>query len=46
LTYGQESIIRNNAGLQATVAVLLFAVLLVLSLLQLRGIGRRVHYGN
>ena len=37
LTYGQESIIINNDGLQAAVAVLLFVVLLVLSLLQLRG---------
>ena len=46
LTYGQESIIINNDGLQAAVAVLLFVVLLVLSLLQLRGIGKRVHYGR
>jgi ABC-type sugar transport system permease subunit len=45
LTYGSESIIRNNDGLQASTAVLLFLVLLVLSTLQLRGIGRRVHYG-
>jgi hypothetical protein len=28
------------------VAVLLFVVLLALSALQLRGLGRRVHYGN
>ena len=46
LTYGQESIIRGNVGLQATTAVLLFVVLLGLSLLQLRGIGRRIHYGD
>jgi len=46
LTYGQDSIIRGNAGLQAATAVLLFVVLLGLSLLQLRGIGKRVHYGN
>jgi ABC-type sugar transport system permease subunit len=46
LTYGQESVIINNDGLQATVAVLLFVVLLALSMLQLRGIGKRVHYGN
>jgi ABC-type sugar transport system permease subunit len=45
LTYGSESIIRNNDGLQAASAVLLFLVLLLLSMLQLRGIGRRVHYG-
>lgn len=46
LTYGTNSIIANNDGLQAATAVLLFVVLLVLSLLQLRGIGRRVHYGG
>ena len=46
LTYGEESIIRGDAGLQAATAVLLFVVLLGLSLLQLNGIGKRVHYGN
>ena len=46
LTYGQESIIINNDGLQAAVAVLLFVVLLAVSLLQLRAIGKRVHYGS
>jgi ABC-type sugar transport system permease subunit len=46
LTYGSESVIRNNDGLQAAVAVLLFVVLLGLSLLQLSGIGKRVHYGD
>lgn len=46
LTYGGESIINNNDGLQAATAVLLFVVLLVLSMLQLRGIGKRVHYGS
>jgi ABC-type sugar transport system permease subunit len=44
--YGQNSPIRNDAGLQAGAAVLLFVVLLVLSAAQLRGIGRRVHYGD
>jgi sn-glycerol 3-phosphate transport system permease protein len=44
LTYGTDSIITNDAGLQSTVAVLLFLVLLALSVLQLVGIGRRVHY--
>jgi len=44
LTYGTDSIITNDAGLQSTVAVLLFFVLLGLSVLQLWGIGRRVHY--
>lgn len=46
LTYGGESIINNNVGLQSATAVLLFVVLLGLSMLQLRGIGRRVHYGG
>lgn len=44
--YGQNSPIRNDAGLQAGSAVLLFVVLLVLSAIQLRGIGRRVHYAS
>ncbi|HYN33974.1 MAG TPA: sugar ABC transporter permease [Ilumatobacteraceae bacterium] len=44
--YGQNSPIKNNAGLQAGAAVLLFFVLLLLSAIQLRGIGRRVHYGS
>jgi sn-glycerol 3-phosphate transport system permease protein len=43
--YGQNSPIRNDSGLQAGAAVLLFLVLLALSAIQLRGIGRRVHYG-
>jgi sn-glycerol 3-phosphate transport system permease protein len=43
--YGQNSPIRNDAGLQAGAAVLLFLVLLALSAVQLRAIGRRVHYG-
>jgi len=46
LTYGQNSIIRTDPGLQATTAVLLFGVLLVLSLLQLWSMGRRVHYAG
>jgi len=46
LTYGPGSLISNNDGLKAAVAVLLFLVLLVLSALQLAGIGRRVHYGD
>jgi sn-glycerol 3-phosphate transport system permease protein len=44
LTYGGDSIINNNDGLQAAVAVLLFVVMLGLSLLQLAAVGRRVHY--
>lgn len=46
LIYGRESIIRNNDGLQAAAAVLLFLVLLVISALQFRGLEKRVHYGN
>ena len=46
LTYGSQSIIANDDGLQAATAVLLFVVLLALSLLQLRGIGKRVHYAG
>jgi len=46
LTYGSNSIIRNNDGLQAASAVLLFVLLLGLSALQLRSMGRRVHYGS
>ena len=42
--YGQNSPIRNDVGLQAGTAVLLFLLLLVLSGFQLAGIGRRVHY--
>ena len=44
--YGSSSIIKNNDGLQAAVAVLLFIVLLGLSALQFRGFGKRVHYGS
>lgn len=43
LIYGRSSIARNDAGLQSAVAVLLFAVLLVVSLVQLRGLERRIH---
>ncbi len=46
LVYGSSSVARSDAGLQSGVAVLLFLVLLVLSAVQLRGLGRRVHYGN
>ena len=44
--YGADSPIVGDSGLQATGAVLLFFLLLVLSLFQLRGLGRRVHYGS
>lgn len=46
LIYGGESIIRNNDGLQAASAVLLFVVLLVLSLVQFRWLDKKVHYGG
>jgi ABC-type sugar transport system permease subunit len=44
LIYGTDSLINNNLGLQSATAVLLFLVLLVLSVVQLAGVGRRVHY--
>jgi sn-glycerol 3-phosphate transport system permease protein len=44
LIYGGDSIINNNDGLQAAVAVLLFLVMLVVSLFQLAGVSRRIHY--
>ncbi len=46
LVYGNNSVIKSNSGLQAAVAVLLFGVLLALSVLQIRGVERRVHYGD
>ena len=46
LIYGQTSLIKNDIGLKSTAAVLLFFVLLVLALVQFRGLDRRVHYGN
>ncbi len=46
LTYGKNSIIATNAGLQAASAVLLFVVMLVLTVIQLRLTTRRVHYGS
>lgn len=46
LIYGGSPDVRNDAGLQSTVAVLLFVVLLIVSVLQLRGLEKRVHYGN
>lgn len=45
-TYGQNSDINGIETLQATSAVLLFLMLLVLALLQLGGLGRRVHYAR
>ena len=44
LIYGTNSVIKSNNGLQAAVAVLLFVVLLVLSLLQIRGVEKRMQH--
>ena len=46
LIYGQNSVIKNDIGLKSSAAVLLFLVLLVLALVQFRGLEKRVHYGN
>ena len=46
LIYGTTSIVRTDPGLQSTVAVLLFFILLVLALAQLRGLQKRVSYGQ
>ena len=45
LIYGRNSVIAFDNGLQATVAVLLFVIMLIVSLIQFRGLERRVHYG-
>ena len=44
LIYGTNSIVRNDEGLKAAVAVLLFLMLLIVSILQFRGVSKRVHY--
>ena len=46
LAYGSGLPTSNDDGLRATVAILLFFVLLVLSLVQFRGLEKKVHYGN
>jgi len=46
LAYGSGLPTSGDDGLRATVSILLFLVLLVLSLIQFRGLERRVHYGN
>jgi ABC-type sugar transport system permease subunit len=46
LTYGRNSVMASDQGLQATTAVLLFVVLLLLSTVQLWSIGKRVHYAS
>lgn len=44
--YGKTSRISSNVGLQSASAVLLFAILLVLSFAQFRVLERRVHYAR
>ena len=44
LTYGDRSVIKSDEGLKATVAVLLFAILLFVSVFQFRSIEKRVHH--
>jgi ABC-type sugar transport system permease subunit len=46
LIYGSTSLIRGNIGLKSASAVLLFAILLVLALVQFRALEKRVHYGS
>ena len=46
LAYGQGLPTAGDDGLRATVSVLVFFVLLVLALVQFRGLEKRVHYGN
>jgi ABC-type sugar transport system permease subunit len=46
LIFGSRSVVQSDAGLKATVSVLLFLVLLVLSVVQLRIMSRRVSYGQ
>ncbi len=44
--YGESSVVASDPGLQAGGAVLLFVILLLLSALQLRGLGRKVDLGG
>jgi ABC-type sugar transport system permease subunit len=46
LIYGTNSVIKANSGLQAAVAVLLFVVLLIVSLLQVRLVESRVRHAR
>jgi ABC-type sugar transport system permease subunit len=46
LIYGNSTAASSDAGLQSSIAVLLFLLLVLLSAIQLRGLGRRVHYGS
>jgi ABC-type sugar transport system permease subunit len=46
LIYGQNSLVKNDIGLKSSAAVLLFLVLLVLALVQFRGLEKRVQYAR
>jgi sn-glycerol 3-phosphate transport system permease protein len=46
LAYGKGLPTAIDDGLRSTVVILLFFVLLVLALIQFRGLEKRVHYGN
>jgi sn-glycerol 3-phosphate transport system permease protein len=46
LAYGGGLPTSNDDGLRATVSILLFFVLLILALVQFRGLEKKVHYGN
>lgn len=46
LIYGKTSLVKNDIGLKSSAAVLLFFVLLVLALVQFRGLDKRVHYAS
>ena len=46
LAYGKALPTSTDDGLRATVSVLVFFVLLVLALVQFRGLEKRVHYGD
>jgi sn-glycerol 3-phosphate transport system permease protein len=46
LIYGKTSLVKGDIGLKSTAAVLLFFVLLVLAVVQFRGLDKRVHYGS
>ncbi|MCU1394789.1 MAG: Glycerol-3-phosphate transporter permease [Ilumatobacteraceae bacterium] len=46
LAYGKGLPTASDDGLRATVSVLVFFVLLILALVQFRGLEKRVHYGN
>jgi ABC-type sugar transport system permease subunit len=46
LIYGQNSLVKNDIGLKSAAAVLLIFGLLVLAVVQFRGLDKRVHYGS